>query len=163
MMRKLLLAVAACLLVGCDTTSPRDGVLVTAATSRSSISPGQALSINLTIYNRGDEDVQLGIDECVPPYEILNERGDVVGPGARMCSLALMAPIIVAAGGSTTYTTTWAGDSTGIGPADGPNYLSAGTYSIRPRVLVAENGGGFVYGNPLPITVTTPIAIVIRP
>jgi hypothetical protein len=155
MMRKPLLLAVACLLSGCwDTTSPRDGILVTGTTSVNSIRASQSVSINLTIHNRGDEAVQLSLDECVPPFEVLNQGGQVVGPGSRVCALSLLAPVVVPAGGSTPYTTTWMGDSTGFTASGGFVYLSPGNYSIRPRVLVAAEGGGYVYGNPISITIT---------
>jgi hypothetical protein len=153
-MRKLLMPVVACLLAGCwDTTSPRDGVLVTGTTSVNSIRAAQSVSINLTIHNRGDEAVQLSVDECVPPFEVLNQSGQVVGPGGRFCALSLIAPVVVPPRGSTPYTTTWTGDSTGFDASGGFVYLSPGSYSIRPRVLVAAEGGGYVYGNPIAITI----------
>jgi hypothetical protein len=154
-MRRLLLPAAAYLLAGClDGTSPTDTLLVTGATSATSIRAAQSVSINLTIYNRGDDAAILAIDQCFPPFDILNEQGDVVGPGPRVCSLSLTSPILVAAGGSATYTTTWAGESSEVQPADGPVYLDPGKYTIRPRVSLAGEDGGLIYGNPIPITIT---------
>ena len=153
-MRKLLSLSVACLLAGClDTTSPKDAVVVTGAASVASIRAEQPMSITLTIHNRGDEAIQLAIDECFPPYEILNGRGDVVGPGARVCTLALYAPIVVPAGGSTTYITTWAGEALSTDPSIVRPFLGPGDYTIRPRVRVDVEGGGLVYGNSIPITI----------
>ena len=154
-MRKLVPLAVAVLLVGClDNTSPKDSVLVTGTTSVTSIRAGQTMSVNLTIHNRGDDAISLHLDPCAPPYEVLNQNGEVVGPGGRVCALSLTAPVVVPAGGSTQYTTSWYGDSLGIGAADGFNYLSPGSYSIRPRVLVATEGGGYVYGSLLAVTIT---------
>jgi hypothetical protein len=154
-MRKLLSLSVACLLAGClDATSPKDAVLVTGAASVASIRAAQNMSITLTIHNRGDEAIQLAIDECFPPFEILDDRGDVVGPGPRACTLSLYAPIVVQPGASTTYTTNWSGESSIVEAADGVVYLAPGSYTIRPRVRVDVDGGGFVYGNSIPITIT---------
>jgi hypothetical protein len=153
-MRKLLSLSVACLLAGClDTTSPKDAVVVTGVASTASIRAEQPVSITLTIHNRGDEAIQLAIDECIPPYEILNARGEVVGPGPRVCTLALYAPTVVPPGSSTTYTTTWAGEALSGDPSVTRPFLGPGDYTIRPRVRVDAEGGGFVYGNSIPISV----------
>ena len=154
-MRKLVGIAATCLGLGClDATSPADAVLVTGSTSVTSIRAEQTVSIALTIYNRGEDDIQLALQECVPPFEVLNDRGQVVGPGSRACSLELVAPVIVPARGSTRYTTSWAGDSSGSSHWGALKYLSPGQYSIRPRVPLVSDDGHFVYGPLLPVTIT---------
>lgn len=153
-MRKLLLIVGACVAVACgDSTAPDSGVVLTGAISMQAIQARQSVSITLTIRNYGPEEASVNLSDCSRPFEVLTAQGVVVGPAAvQVCTLALVAPTRVPAGGSVTYETTWDGDASGIGPADERIYLKPGAYFIRPRIQMAE-GGVSVYGSALAITI----------
>ena len=153
-MRRLVMLAGMCLLVGCDATSPSEDVLVTGTTSVESIRPGEPVAIKLTIYNRGDDPVNILVDGCIPPYEVLDTRGVVVGPGSRVCIAVAIPPTQLAPGATMEQTTSWYGDSLGVSPADGWNYLSPGLYAIRPRVRVGEyRSFKYAYGTALGVLV----------
>ena len=140
-MKKALLIASACLAVACgDSTSPVDGLVIETAVSAQQITVGQPVSITLTILNQRDIDVKVAVESCQRPFDVLNTFGVVVGPGEyEVCTLALTGPTTIAAGQAATFETQWAGDSLGIGPTDGPQYLSPGTYFIRGRVYVMDD------------------------
>jgi hypothetical protein len=140
-MKKAFLIASACLVAACgDSTSPVDGLVIDTAVSAEQITAGQNVSVTLTILNQRDTDVKVAVESCQRPFDVLNKFGVVVGPGARqVCTLALTAPTTIAAGQTATFETQWAGDSLGIGPADGPQYLSPGAYFIRGRVYVIDD------------------------
>lgn len=153
-MRRSLLTIGACLALACgDSTAPESGVALTGAISTPAIQARQSVAITLAIRNNGSEEVSVNLSDCSRPFDVLNAQGAVVGPGSvQVCTLALVAPTRIPAGGSVTYETTWDGDASGIGPADERIYLAPGKYFIRPRVQIA--GSGFsVYGSALAITI----------
>lgn len=154
-MKRLIAFAGACLVVACfGDTEPNAALLVLGSTSPTSIQAGQTLTIDLTIFNNGTQPVQIALSQCVPPYEVLTSNGTVVGPGTRMCPLDQTAPVTIASQASVQYSTTWTGDSSGTGPADGFIYLKPGTYHIRPRVNVVAGGSGYSYGAVMPVTIT---------
>jgi hypothetical protein len=154
-MRKLIAFAGTCLLAAClGQTEPTPAVLVLGTASPTSIQAKQTVTIDLTVYNNGSRPVDVGINECPPPYEILNSAGTVVGPASRACTLSLSAPQTIPGQGSIQYSTTWTGDSLGIGAADGWTYLKPGSYTIRPRVNVLGDNGGYRYGAAIPVTIT---------
>jgi hypothetical protein len=153
-MRKLLLVAGACMTMACgDSMAPENGVVLTGTISTPAIQARQSVAITLTVRNYGAEEVSVNLSDCNRPFDVLNTKGAVVGPGSvQVCSLALVAPTKVPPGGSVTYETAWDGDASGLGPADERLYLSPGTYFIRPRIQVTE-GGFSIYGTALAITI----------
>src|SRR4051812_30990048 len=151
---KSLMVVAACLLMACnDSTSPASGIAVTTATSATSVSAGGTVSITLSITNHGVSTREVQATFCPQrPFEVMNLSGGVVGPRQpEICTLALIAPVVILPGETRTFTVDWHGDASGVGPADETLYLSPGIYLIRGRVMVE---GAFVYATSVPINVT---------
>ena len=154
-MRKLIAFAGACLLMAClGQTEPKPAVLVIGTATPTSIQSKQTVTVDLTIYNNGSRPVDVTLNDCPPPYEVLNAAGTVVGPASRACTLSLIAPQTIPAQGSIQYSTTWTGDSTGTGDASGWKYLKPGSYTIRPRVNVLGDNGGYAYGAAIPVTIT---------
>jgi hypothetical protein len=148
-MRKLLVAALA-VLMGCDSTSPRNVTLLASA-SASSIQVMQPVTITLMVTNGSEADIQVTGYACEKPFEVRNISQAVVGPAApQVCSLELSAPMIIAPGGVGQLQTTWSGDSAN-GPADEIIYVSPGIYAIRPKLMI---DGVVVYGNAIGIAVT---------
>lgn len=154
-MKKLISFAGACLLVGClGTTEPKAAVLVLATATPTSIHAQETVAIDLNIFNNGTKAVQVALDNCTPPYEVITANGTVVGPGARLCTLDIKAPVTIEPQASVQFSTSWEGDSAGPGPGDQRVYLKPGSYSIRPRVNVLGDAGGFSYGAIIPVTIT---------
>lgn len=151
-MRKLLILIGAAVL-GCDDPgSPTAGIVVEAVLGAApTMKVGSTISIPIRIRNQSGELRQLALGECDPPFEVLNQSNVVVGPGARICTLELKPPTPVGAGASLDYTSTWQGDSNTPSATGQSIPVPAGSYSIRPRVMVI--GTGYVYGPPVPITI----------
>ena len=148
-MRKLLVAATA-VLMGCDSTSPRNVTLLASA-SASSIQVMEPVTITLMVTNGSPSDIQVTGYACEKPFEVRNTSQAIVGPAApQVCSLELSAPMIIAPGGVGQLQTTWAGDSAN-GPADEIIYVSPGIYLIRPKLMI---DGVVVYGDAITIAVT---------
>jgi len=143
---------------GCSLfTSPANSLVVEATLRNSSIIAGhEAAFIDLTITNRGDRAIDVMLDECHPPFVVMNLQRRTVGPasGDRPACyvLVLIAPTTIEPGASVHYTSQWFGDASGIGPRDERLYVSPGQYLIQPRVSVAGTND-HVNGGPLPIAV----------
>lgn len=151
-MRKLLLLIGAAVLGCTDPTSPAGGIVVTAAfASNPTMKAGTTISIPVQIRNESDAHRELALGECEPPFEILNQAGAVVGPNARFCTLELKPPTPLGPGVSLEYTSTWAGDSNTPTATGQSIPVPAGSYYIRPRVMVV--GLGWAYGTPVPLTI----------
>ena len=140
-MRKLLLA-ASVLVTACEPTSPKS-VTVTATAAASSLRITEPVAITLTVTNASQADLQVTGFSCQKPFEVRDIRQAVVGPAApQICTLELIAPLIIAPGASAQVVTSWAGDSGNL-PTDGVTYVEPGFYLIRPRLVV---DGVVVYG-----------------
>jgi hypothetical protein len=150
-MRKLLLVGAVCLVMACgESTSPTEGVQVGASAVPTLITVGGSIEVNLTVFNAGSETRKIILSHCTPPYEIVNAAGVVVAPGDRACTLEVQAPTTLPPLTSVDFSDTWTGDAKS--PSGSP--LPAGTYRIRPRVMVV--GADYVYGNEIQITISPP-------
>lgn len=152
-MRRLLLLIGAAV-IGCgDPTSPTGGIVVTAVLGSSpTMRVGSTISIPIEIRNASDEHREVTLGECEPPFEVLNQSGEVVGPNGRVCTLEIKPTTPLAPGGSLNYTSTWQGDSNTPSATGQSIPVPAGSYFIRPRVHVV--GVGYAYGNPVPLTIT---------
>ena len=152
-MRKLLLLLGAAVL-GCeDPNSPTGGIVVKASLGSSpTMRVGSTISIPIQIRNDSDENRELALGECEPPFEVLNQSGEVVGPNGRICTLELKPTTPLGPGASLDYTSTWQGDSNTPSATGQSIPVPAGSYFIRPRVMVV--GLGFAYGTPVPLTIT---------
>lgn len=149
-MRKLFLF-AASLAVACsDPVSPAD-FQISVAPAPVAIKAGAAIQLAFEITNGSDEAHDLSVNACFPPFEILSAAGAVVGPGPRVCTLALTAPIRVDAKSTFETTFTWAGDALGTASDGSPIYLAPGSYFVRPRVNVV--GVGDIYGTSVLVTI----------
>ena len=149
-MRKLLLL--ACLLAACgDSTSPEDLIAVSATVAPNTIRAGEPMELDVAITNTSDEELTLTSD-CQPMFEVRTAAGTVVGPGPIVCSLALVAPIVIEPNATLHYRPTWSGESTTTTSTGQPIYLPAGTYWIWPRVGINELG--IAFGAPIQVTIT---------
>ena len=140
-MRKLLLATSV-LVMACESTSPKS-VTLTATAAASSLELTKPVAILLTVTNASQADIQVTGFSCQKPFEVRDLRQAVVGPAApQVCTLDLVAPLIIAPGASAQVATSWAGDSGNL-PTDGITWVSPGFYLIRPKLTV---DGVVVYG-----------------
>lgn len=151
-MRKFLLLIGVAVL-GCgDPTSPTGGIVVRAVLGSSpTMRIGSTMSIPIEIRNEGGENRELALGECEPPFEVLDQSSKVVGPDGRFCTLELKPPTPLGPGASLDYTSTWHGDSNTPSSTGQPIPVPAGSYFIRPRVMVI--GVGYAYGTPVPLTI----------
>ena len=109
------------------------------------------MELDVAITNTSDDDQTL-ISDCQPMFEVRNALGAIVGPGPVVCSLALVAPIVLQPDETLHYRPTWSGESSTVTSTGQPVYLAAGTYFIWPKVGI--NSIGYAYGDPIQVTIT---------
>jgi hypothetical protein len=151
-MRNLLALFATAVAVGCGhSTAPSDALDVTVASAPDRMNVAGVIDIEVRIHNGTDDTLRLGLDQCVPPFQILEAAGKVIGPGPRFCTLELKAPVSIGPGETILYASKWYGDSDTPTTALTPVPVPPGQYLIRPRVFVIE--GGTALGKPKAITI----------
>jgi hypothetical protein len=152
-MKKLLFAVAVSLSLGCrDNTSPDATVAVSLAVSAQSFQARTPITLTLTLFNPGEETVQIRFTTCDRPFEVLDLSGRVVGPAPfQACPLAILVPLDIEPGKSKDYVVAWSGDAS-FGPTNELQFLPPANYRIRAQVPVGNNQ--FAYSDPIDITVT---------
>jgi hypothetical protein len=119
--------------------------------SPSSIKAGSPMSIRLTVANTGNQPKSIHTSTCDPVFEILNGGRDVVAPPSRPCTLSIAPPTVLEPGDDVEIVDTWSGESNTTAAGGQPIYLSPGTYTLRPRVMVA--GAGWAYGSEMKVTI----------
>ena len=122
----LLLSLAAC---DRSPTAPAKDLFISASVSPATVSAGQTVSVQITVVNRGSTSQVVNLyapGTCGLGYEVFTMDGTDTNLGRNEpCPLMLVAPPVVEAGATYTFTQQWS-------TKDRP--LSAGSYIVRSSV-----------------------------
>jgi hypothetical protein len=119
-----------------DEVSPADGLVATLTTSAPSTRPSEIVTVSIVVSNYSEDTRQFISGYCLSlPFVLESSTGEVVEPTgqAQACTLGSPPVETLAPGDFFTVVTEWGGTGR-IGNQRTP--MSAGTYRVRPRVLV---------------------------
>jgi hypothetical protein len=131
-MNRKLCALTLLLICGCE--RPDVPFVITAATYQSTMLPGDAISVGVSLHNRSSQPQQVPGNQCGFHFKVVASDGSTVGPNPIVCTLELLPPIIVAPGANLTWTDSWAGGAAGGNPSSGVVFLAPGKYTLVGEV-----------------------------
>lgn len=117
-------------------TSPADDLAVATTVSPSSFRSGDQVTVLVTVTNRGKRPWAINLGACLHPFVVVNDRGEVVAPGSRICA-ANSSQKELQPGETYAFEHQWTGENRD--PASSTiTMIPAGTYTLRGHVLVGS-------------------------
>lgn len=123
------------LLAGCSAATQADGVHVRLRVDGNTTVIGQATPITIEVVNTTERLVAVQPPSCHGAFEVVNARGEVVGPRTdQMCAAIALLPIIVSPGSTASFQNHWEGSARETSST--PTWVEPGEYFLRARVPV---------------------------
>ncbi|MBV6521285.1 MAG: hypothetical protein MNPFHGCM_01419 [Gemmatimonadaceae bacterium] len=125
------------LIASCSNPNANASVVIATQVSPGTVLVGDSVSVIATVFVSGSKPVSVETNTCGGPFEVVDSRGQVVGPGLATPCLAVSIPIVVEPGGQYALQGYWTGLS--HQSSDGkPVYVPPGEYRIRGKVTILE-------------------------
>lgn len=136
-----LLSLAVLAGAGCrgGSTEPAQDLRVTVTVAPTAFRAGDAVRVTTDVVNEGTRSRTIDANTCPGPFVVQTAAGATVWPAGEVCTLVIIKRAL-APGERITFTGRWTGNVRTARQDLAPVYATPGTYVVRGRVRVVDDG-----------------------